>query len=101
MSGRLSGHCMMPSFSLLDGDDLSSEYHLEGIDPSQLPKISVDDPAILSLRQETGLSISELEGRVVKFLRRSLKAGIAPFYRQIVNSSISKDSRIWTWEAKA
>ena len=88
----------MPSFSLLGNDELSNERYLTNIDASQLPKISVDDPAILSLRQETGLSISELDGRVVKFLRRSLKAGISPFYRQIVNSSISKDSKVWTWE---
>tara|TARA_B100001778_G_C18590234_1_gene631945 strand:+ start:302 stop:580 length:279 start_codon:yes stop_codon:yes gene_type:complete len=89
---------MMPSFSLVENEELSNERYLSNIDPSQLPKISVDDPAILSLREETGFSAMQLDGKVVKFLRRSLKAGISPFYRQIVNTSISKDSRIWTWE---
>jgi len=33
----------------------------------------------------------EIDGRVVKFLRRSLKAGVAPFYRVIVDTPIGRD----------
>ena len=62
----------------------------------EFKKIWVDDPAILSIRVELGMDADEIEGRVVKFLRRSLRAGIAPFYRVVVKSSIGSSQPLIT-----
>ena len=94
MVGRLMGHCMMPSYSLLDDDDdFVMSLREEGNPISMLPHISVDDPAVVSIRGEVGLSLSDIEGRVLKFLRRSPVAGISPYYRVIVNTPIGNSSQ--------
>jgi len=80
---------MMPSYELVP-EDWEGERILENLEPHQLPLISVDDPAVLSLRVELEMSKDDIEGRVVRFLRRSLKAGISPYYRLIVESPIGK-----------
>lgn len=81
---------MMPTYDLVP-EDLAGERALTGLESlSQLPQISVDDPAIISLRVDLEMSKDEIEGRVVKFLRRSLKAGISPFYRLVVATPISQ-----------
>nr|BAR34903.1 RNA polymerase subunit RPB5 [uncultured Mediterranean phage uvMED] len=97
MVGRLGAHAMMPTFTLMEPSDIQEDFHLSSLSSmDELPKISVDDPAIISLKVELDMNNEELSGRVVKFLRRSLKAGIAPFYRQIVATPIAKEDRIWS-----
>ena len=91
MSARLGQHSMMPTYYLVP-ENMEGERGLSGIDSvRQLPQISIDDPAIISLRAENGMTKEEIDGRVVKFLRRSLKAGVAPFYRVIVDTPIGRD----------
>ncbi len=97
MVGRLGAHAMMPTFTLMEPSDIQEDFHLSSLSSmDELPKISVDDPAIISLKVELDMNNEELSGRVVKFLRRSLKAGIAPFYRQIIATPIAKEDRIWS-----
>ena len=81
---------MMPTFVLLGAEETLKEPLLDNLTPSQLPKISVEDPAVLSIRQELDLTAGEVEGMVVKFLRRSLNAGVSPFYRVIVGAPVGK-----------
>ena len=91
MAARLSGHCMMPTYILMEQEEVNNDPHLADLEHiSLLPQISVDDPAILSLRVDLEMDADEMDGRVVKFLRRSLRAGIAPFFRVVVKSSIGK-----------
>ena len=90
MTARLSGHYMMPTYTLMEEQEVDNDPYLADLGHIlQLPQISVDDPAVLSLREELEMDADEIEGRVVKFLRRSLRAGIAPFYRVVVKSSIA------------
>ena len=97
MVGRLGAHAMMPTFFLMEPSDIEDDIHLSGLESFKvLPKISVDDPAIISLKAELDMTNDDLDGRVVKFLRRSLKAGIAPYYRQIVATTIANQDRIWS-----
>jgi len=88
---------MMPSYELVP-EDLEGERALYELDSlQQLPQISVDDPAVLSLRGELEMSKDDIEGRVVKFLRRSVKAGISPYYRIIVASPIASETMKMSW----
>ena len=96
MTGRLSGHCMMPTFHLLDEDEVTGNPALSDLEPRHYPRISIDDPAVLSIRQELGLSADDVNGRVIKFLRRSLNAGISPYYRIIVDTPIGTTGAIWS-----
>lgn len=97
MVGRLGAHAMMPSFTLMEPSDIQEDFHLSSLSSmDELPKISVDDPAIISIKVELGMNNEELSGRVVKFLRRSLKAGISPYYRQIIVTPIANADTIWS-----
>lgn len=96
MTGRLSGHCMMPTFYLLDEEEVATNPVLSDLEPRHYPRISVDDPAVLSLRAELDLTAEEVDGRVIKFLRRSLNAGISPYYRIIVNTPIGTTGKLWS-----
>ncbi len=82
---------MMPSYDLVSEEDAEIMLNTHNISNRQLPQISVDDPAILSLREEVEMGANEIDGRIVKFLRRSLKAGISPFYRVVVRTPIATD----------
>ena len=97
MVGRLGAHAMMPSFTLMEPSDIQEDFHLSSLSSmDELPKISVDDPAIISIKVELDMNNQDLSGRVVKFLRRSLKAGISPYYRQIVVTPIANADTIWS-----
>ena len=97
MVGRLGAHAMMPSFTLMEPSDIQEDFHLSSLSSmDELPKISVDDPAIISIKVELDMNNQDLSRRVVKFLRRSLKAGIAPYYRQIVVTPIANADTIWS-----
>jgi DNA-directed RNA polymerase subunit H (RpoH/RPB5) len=53
-----------------------------------MPEISIDDPMVLALQEEGGLSVEELVGRIVCFTRRSAYAGVSRFYRVIVSTPL-------------
>jgi len=86
---------MMPTFFLLEEEEVNNHPILAELEPRQLPKISIDDPAVLSIRQEFNMSAEDITGRVIKFLRRSLNAGTSNYYRIVVDTPIGAK----TWSA--
>jgi len=70
---------VLSSWALTDGDRILREA---------MPQISIDDPVVLALQDEMGVSAPEMVGRIVAFTRRSPTAGITKYYRVIVPSGL-------------
>ncbi|HWQ66358.1 MAG TPA: DNA-directed RNA polymerase subunit H [Methanospirillum sp.] len=69
-------HEMVPEHSIMSEEDVKSLYSMYSIGQEHLPKIYHDDPAVSAI----GAKIND----VIKIVRKSMTAGRAESYRQVV-----------------
>jgi DNA-directed RNA polymerase subunit H len=69
-------HEMVPEHSIMSDEDIKALFSKYNIGQEHLPKIYHDDPAVLTI----GARIND----VIKIVRKSMTAGRAESYRQVV-----------------
>ena len=69
-------HEMVPEHSIMSDEDVKTLFSTYNIGQEHLPKIYHDDPAVLAI----GAKIND----VIKIVRKSMTAGRAESYRQVV-----------------
>jgi len=74
---HISEHVLIPKHTKLSDKDKKALFEKYNISVTQLPKISLEDPAIRNL----GVKI----GDVIKITRKSITAGESFFYRGVVD----------------
>lgn len=75
---EVKDHALVPKHSKLSEADKKTLFEKYAIDVRDLPKVFLNDPAILDLDVK--------EGDIVKIARKSFTAGEILFYRRVVNA---------------
>ncbi len=74
---EVSKHILVPVHKKLSQKEKKELFEREGFIFANLPKISIDDPAVASLKVK--------EGDVIKIERNSPTAGLTVYYRGVTN----------------
>lgn len=74
----ISKHELIPIHIILSDDETQELFKKYNISFKDLPRISVEDPAIQHLNPKVG--------DVVKIERKSITAGISYYYRGVINA---------------
>ncbi len=69
-------HEMVPEHSIMSDEDVKALFSMYNIGQEHLPKMYHDDPGVLAI----GARIND----VIKIVRKSMTAGRAESYRQVV-----------------
>lgn len=71
-------HVLVPKHEILSKEDKEGILEALGATEKQLPMISVEDPAIKEMKPKTG--------DIIKITRESPTAGVATYYRTVVEA---------------
>lgn len=74
---NVSKHILVPTHIKLNESEKKELLEKYKISVSELPKISIKDPAIESLKVKAG--------DIIKIIRKSQTAGTGVFYRSVIN----------------
>jgi len=77
MAFKVSDHVLVPKHTKLGEKEREQLLERYNIRPMDLPKISIDDPAIATLEVKSG--------DIIKITRTSPTTGTTTFYRRVVH----------------
>ncbi len=76
MTSETQGHSLVPEHSILSNSEKKELFETKHVEIKTLPKILINDPALLNLKVKVG--------DIIKIERDSDTAGLTVYYRAVI-----------------